>query len=306
MKKIRDLNFDLKQLRSFLEVLNQKSFTRASRRLKVGQATISHHIRELEESFGTELIIRNSKKIALTEQGRMLLAFCEKMFAGVDDLVSYLDRGPQGGIVRIAASTIPSAYILPKMLVAIKNSFPDIVYRMEVADSREAVEMVKEGRADVGIVGKEYKHPALVYAHFYRDEIVLIGPRACPDKLALKDLSGLQFIIREPGSGTRKAYEQALAERGFMPSELTVVMECSTNEAIRESVAAGLGVSFLSRLAVSDDNRKKLLKIIEVAGLDIKRKFHTVIFKKRPLSRPVAILIDSLARYGRKGEMTGG
>lgn len=298
MKKNKELNFDLKQLRSFLEVLNQKSFTRASRRLKLGQATISHHIRELEEALGTKLIHRSSKEISITEQGRMFRSYCEKLFAGIDDLAASLGRGMPGGFARIAASTIPAAYILPKILAAVKKRFPDIVYRIEVTGSREAVEKVKEGRADIAVVGEAYKHPSLTYMPFYSDRIVLIGSRSYPDRISIADLSRMPFIIREPGSGTKKAYERALSKMKIRASSLSAVMECTGSESIQQSVAAGIGVSFISQLAMSNENRKNPIKIIDVDGLEIKRFFYTAHVTRRTLSQPATILLGSLIESG--------
>ena len=177
MKKRAELNFDLKQLRSFMEVLNENSFTRASRKLKVGQATISHHIIQLEKALGVKLVNRTARDVSVTEEGKVFQSFCEKLFKNIESVVSDLDRGVPAGTTRIAASTIPAAYILPKILAAVKREFPGITYRLQVTDSREAVEMVKEGSADVGIVGKEYRHPSLIYTPVCMDEIVLVGPK---------------------------------------------------------------------------------------------------------------------------------
>ena len=300
MGTIKDLNFDLKQLRSFLEVLKQNSFTRASRKLRIGQATISHHIRELEETLGVVLIKRTSKEISITGQGRVFQELCEKLFADIDAFTAGLGPDAPAGITKIAASTIPSTYLLPKMLAVVKKEYPDIRYKIQAADSREAVEIVKEGGADIGIVGEQFRHPALVFTRFFRDEIVLIGPCGYPDRIAVQELSRQPFIIREPGSGTRNAYEQALAARGVLPSSLKVVMECSATEGIKESVAAGIGVSFISSLAAGRGNRDRAFKVIEVGGLAIKRDFYIVHAKKKLLSRTMKLLVDYLIVTGKR------
>jgi DNA-binding transcriptional LysR family regulator len=306
LKKISELNFDLKQLRSFLEVLNENSFTRASRKLKVGQATISHHIGQLEKTLGVKLVNRTARDVSATEEGKIFLAFCEKIFKNIETLTSDFDRGALAGLTRIAASTIPAAYILPKILAAVKQQFPAITYRLEVADSREAVEMVKEGRADVGIVGKEYKHPSLVYKAVCRDDIVLVGPKGFPGRVTVKDLVRLPFIIRESGSGTRKSAEEVLARHGITTSYLQTVLECSSTEGIKESIAAGLGVSFISKMAVSRETKQKKIKIIEVDGLSINRSFYFVYSSTRHLMRPAALLFESLLEFGKtKGSAEG-
>ncbi len=300
MKKRAELNFDLKQLRSFLEVLNENSFTRASRKLKVGQATISHHIIQLEKALGVKLVNRTARDVSVTEEGKIFQAFCEKLFKNIETAMADLDRGIPAGTTRIAASTIPASYILPKILASVKREFPGITYRLQVTDSREAVEMVKEGSADVGIVGKEYRHPSLVYTPVCMDEIMLAGPKGSPARIEPADLVRMPFIIREAGSGTRKNSEEALGRHGITPSALQVVLECSSTECIKEAIAAGLGVSFLSRFAVEQEKRAKSLTLIRVDGLDIRRSFFFVHNVSRQLTRPAQLLLDSLLDYGKK------
>lgn len=299
MKKKADLNFDLKQLRSFMEVLNGNSFTLASRKLRVGQATISHHIMQLEKSLGVKLINRTAREVSATEEGRVFRSFCEKLFKNIESVTAEFDRGVHAGITRIAASSVPAAYILPGILAAVKRKFPGVTYRLQVTDSREAVEMVKEGSADVGIVGKEYRHPSLEYTPVCGDEIVLAGPKGSPSRISPAELTGMPFIIREAGSGTRKNSEEALGRQGITPSALQVVLESSSTECIRESIMAGLGVSFLSRFAVEQGKGAKTLAVIRVEGLDIRRSFYFVRNAGRQLPGAAQLLLDSLLGFGK-------
>jgi len=299
MKKRGELNFDLKQLRSFMEVLNENSFTRASRKLRVGQATISHHIMLLEKALGVKLVNRTARDVSATEEGRVFRTFCEKLFKNIESVRADLDRGARSGTTRIAASSIPAAYILPGILAAVRREFPGVTYRLQVTDSREAVEMVKEGSADVGIVGKEHRHPSLLYTPFCSDEIVLVGPKGSPAAISVAELTGMPLIIREAGSGTRKSSEEALGRQGVTPSALQVVLESSSTESIKESIAAGLGGSFLSRLAVQQEKRAKSLTVIGVKGLAIQRSFYFVHGGSRQLSRAAQLLLDSLIEFGK-------
>lgn len=299
MRNISDMNFDLKQLRSFLEVLNENSFTRASRRLKVGQATISHHISQLEKALGVTLINRTARDVSVTAEGKIFQAFCEKLFKNVEGILSDLDRGVMAGMTRIAASTIPAAYILPPVLAEVKERFPGITCRLMVADSREAVEMVKDGSADLGIVGNEYRHPSLRFVPFFTDTIVLVGPKGYPARVDMEDLVRFPFIVREPGSGTRRSSEEVLGEHGITPSLLTAVLECSSTECIKESVIAGLGVSFVSALAIAKEKKAKTLTVIAVKGLEIGRSLYFVHTLSKQLQRPAQLLLDSLLDFGK-------
>ncbi len=301
MKKIKEFDYDLKQLRSFLEVLNENSFTRASRKLRVGQATVSHHIGQLEKILGVTLINRTAHEIAVTEEGKIFRVYCEKVFKDIEALQAEMAAGEPAGVTTIAASTIPSAYLLPGVLAAAKKKFPGITYRLSVADSREAVEMVKDGGADAGIVGTEYRHPSLVFTSVCNDEIVLIAPRGFPARAKVRDLASMPFIIREQGSGTRRACEEALAGHGIQPSALQAVMECSTTEAIKESVAAGLGVSFVSRLAIAREIKARAFHVIDIDGLTVKRSFFFVHSGVRRIQRPSTLLLELLVEWYSAG-----
>lgn len=294
---MRDLfNFDMKQLQSFIEVLNQGSFTRASRRLKVGQATISHHISQLEKTLGVRLINRTARGISVTDQGKAFRSFCDALFRNMENLAVEIAGEAAMGPAVIAASTIPAAYILPPRLAEMARSHPEAFFKIEVTDSREAVEMVKEGRADIGFVGKEYRHRSLVFTPVCDDEIVLVAPPRFPDRITPAGITKLPLIVREPGSGTRKTAEEALGRRGIVPSSLKVVLECSSTECIRESIAAGIGASFISRRAVESAVKQKRVKIIEVKALEIRRSFFSVHSTGRTLPRSARALLDSLGK----------
>ncbi len=289
-------NFDMKQIQSYLEVLKQGSFTGASRRLKVGQATISHHVGQLEKTLGVRLINRTARGINVTEHGRAFRSFCEALLRNVEVLAAELAGDAAMGPVVIAASTIPAAYILPPRLTGIAERHPGLFFKIEVTDSREAVEMVKEGRADIGIVGKEYRNRSLVFTPLCDDEIVLAAPPGFPDRITIADVAGLPLIVREPGSGTRKTTEEALGRHGIVPSSLRVVMECSSTEGIRESIASGIGASFLSRRAVELAVKQKRMKIVDVKKLEIRRSFFSVHSTGRALTRSARALLDALGK----------
>ena len=144
MTGIRDLNFDCKQLRSYLTVVEEQSFTRASRKLGVGQATISHHVILLEKSLGVQLIKRSSKDFVVTKEGMHFKAFCEKLFKELDVMLEKLESTEEDDITRVASSTIPSTYILPDVLTGIREKVPGTFFSIQVSDSREVVEKIKD------------------------------------------------------------------------------------------------------------------------------------------------------------------
>lgn len=293
---LKDFNFDLKQIRSFLEVVEEKSFTNASRNLKISQASISHQIGQIEKMLGVKLIHRNSQDFSLTGEGRIFVKFCNKVMKDIDGLKSDIQAGTFGGVINIISSSIPGGYILPEILSQFRKDGNDGVYfKLEIGNSREAIEKIKQGEADIAIVGREIRHPSLTYKKIFEDRIVLVAGKSSPDSVKSDDLKTVPLILRESGSGTKNAAETFLHALDIIPSELNVVMECSSPEGIKESVINGLGMAFLSKLAIEDDVKSGKLKIIDIKGLDIKRDFFLVTSNVKTLNEPANKLVAFIA-----------
>jgi len=284
----KNFNFDLKQLRGFIEVVNEKSFTNASRNLKVSQASISHQINQLEKMLGLKLIHRTSQDFSLTPEGKVFVRFCEKIMKDVDILKSDMQSGTFGGIVNIVSSSIPGTYIVPQIIASIQEEKTDNFFKVEILNSREAIERIKQGEADLAIVGKELKHPSLTFTRFVKDEIVFIGHPDFTDISEVRKIRDVPLVTRESGSGTKTITENYLQELGLIPSELNVVMECSSSEGVREAVINKIGYAFISKIAIERDLRLGRVKIIKLKDCNIERYFYLVTSKVKVLTEPAA------------------
>jgi len=299
---LKDFNLDLKQIRSFLEVVNEKSFTNASRNLKISQASISHQMGQIEKMLGVKLINRNSQDFSLTGEGRIFVKFCNKIMKDIDGLKSDIQSGTFGGVINIISSSIPGAYILPEILSSFKKKEKDELYfKLEIGNSREAIEKIKLGEADLAIVGREIRHPALTYTKIFEDQVVLVAGKDYTGSVNAADLKNIPLILRESGSGTKNAAETYLHALDIIPSELNVVMECSSPEGIKEAVIMGLGLAFVSRLAIKDDVKSGKLKIIDIKELNIKRDFFLVTSNVKNLHEPAGRLVSYILDNYKKG-----
>lgn len=299
---LKDFNFDIKQIRSFLEVVNEKSFTNASRNLKISQASISHQIGQIEKMLGVKLIYRNSQDFALTTEGKTFVKFCLKLMKDIDGLKSDLRTGTFGGVVNIISSSIPGAYILPGILAEFKSTGnQDVYFKLEIGNSREAIEKIKQGEADIAVTGREIKHPALSYTRIFEDKVHLVASRDLSPSTKKIDLRTIPLVVRESGSGTKNAMETSLNELNIIPSELNVVMECSSPEGIKEAVINGIGYAFISSLAIEDEIKAGKLKIVPIPGSDIKRDFFLVTSNVKTLHEPAAKLVTYILKKYKKG-----
>lgn len=296
----KDFNFDLKQLKSFIEVVNEKSFTNASRNLKVSQASISHQIGQLEKMLGVKLIHRTSQDFSLTPEGKVFGRFCDKIMKDLNSLKSDIQVGTFGGVVNIVSSSIPGTYIVPRLISSINEAKNDIFFRVEITNSRETIERIKQGEADLGITGKELKHPALNFKKIVKDEIVFIGHPDFKEIHDVNELRNIPLITRESGSGTRTITENHLQELGIIPSELSVVMECTSSEAVREAVINKIGYGFISKIAIERDLKLGKVKIIKLKDFSIERYFYLVTSKAKMITEPAARFVELIEKTGIK------
>jgi len=293
------MEFD--QLRTFLAVLEHKSFVRAGQALHVGQSTVSFHIKSLEQRVGTTLLERGRGSVAPTAAGRTLQPLAERIMALCDEATMRLKAGESGeaGRLVLAASTVPGEYLLPPVLAQLHTRHPRVQVELGVTDSEKATSAVLAKEADVALVGRKPRDRRLTSAHFASDEIVLVGvapSRFAPDgKLALKDLREIPLILREAGSGTRDAISRILPHIG----ERKAVLRVGSTEAAKRCVLHGLGLAFLSRLAVAPELAAGRLVVIDLPGTPVKRTFYVVRHKNVTPSASARALLELLHRHDR-------
>lgn len=293
---------ELKQLESYVAVVVYKSFTEAAKQLYISQPTISTHIQALEKELESKLIIRTTKSIELTPRGMELYECAVKML-DLRDTLLYKWKSSDEKIVRLGVSTIPSAYILPEFLPEFCRQYPEIFFHSIQSDSKEIIEGVQEDRMDVGLVGMESEDERLECIPFYEDELVVITP-VTEHFLALRkkespmsELLKEPIILREKGSGTKKAADVFLEKEGISKDSLNVVAYMNDPEAIKNSVAAGLGISIVSKKAAENMILEKRLLSFEFSQYTNGRKFY-IIYKKDYVLKPfISTFINYILNY---------
>ena len=293
---------ELKQLESFVAVVEHKSFTEAARQLYISQPTISTHIQALEKELQSKLILRTTKSIELTPRGVETYECAVKMLELRDNLLQKW-RGEEEKIIRIGVSTIPSAYILPEILPDFCEDHPGIFFHSTQSDSQGILEGVLEDKMDVGLVGMKCEDERLSCIPFYQDELVVITPvnehyfELKKRNASMGELLKEPVILREKGSGTKKAADLFLEKEGISEKELKVVAYMNDPEAIKNSVAAGLGISIVSKKAAQNLVMEKRLLSFEFSGCTSGREFY-IIFKKDYVLPPfISTFINYIQNY---------
>jgi DNA-binding transcriptional LysR family regulator len=281
---------DLRLLEVFCLVYKTRSFSRAAAELGLTQPTVSVHIKELETTLGTPLFNRlghiepTAAGTYLYEQARPLFAL-KRNIAG--KMAAFLDRVE--GQLTVGASSLPGEHLLPSLMIAFHTEHPSVRVRLRITDSASTLDSLRQGDIELGVIGAVADYDDVVTEPFATDELVLITPAGGAwgrrDEIPLHELRKLPLIIREAGSGTRGSLGRALAAHRAQISELNVVAELGTTGAIKDAVKKGCGVSFVSRLAFSDEIDEGTLRIARVPELGtIQRRYDMVYSARRTLS----------------------
>ena len=281
---------DFRRLEVFQKVFELSSFSRAGQALLLAQPTISEHIRLLEEDLKLTLFDRQGREVIPTKAGALLYGYSRQLTAlrqeALQAMQQFLDKG-QGELL-IGGSNIPGQYLLPGILGKFKQKYPQVRVQVLIDDTRNIVEKVLTGAIEIGVVGARVEHRLISCQFLTKDELVCIQPADFPSvgkkTLDPRELLKLPFILREPGSGTRRSIEKALTKINLNPDELSAVAELGSSEAVRQAVKAGLGVSILSRRSVAEDLAAGLVKEIKIKKFPLLRNFFLIHQKQRTLS----------------------
>jgi len=286
------------QLATFLSVIEHRSFSRAAKALGISQSTVSFHIKALEASVGSRLLDRDSGTATPTPAGKVLRRNAERMLALREESLARLreEPNPARGTVRIAASTIPGDYLLPRYLGEFRRDFPEVRIHLEISDSAAALEHLLAHECDIAISGARSTDKRIVQTLFASDEIHLVAPVRSTfltgDRLTPKQLARLPIVARESGSGTRRAVERLIP--GSAGDEASCVLEVSSSEAVRRCLLAGAGVGFLSTLAIREDLKAKRLKRIHFPGTPVKRDFYVQRLRSVTISAAAGEFLERL------------
>jgi DNA-binding transcriptional LysR family regulator len=281
---------DTRQLAAFCTVVERKSFSRAAEQLGLTQPAVSQQIRSLEQRFGRQLLDRSGRRVEPTEAGRRLYRRAQRLLALeqqlVDEVVAETD-GELAGTVEIGASTGPGGGVVPLLLCEFQLRNPRVEVALSVFDTQRVVELVAERELELGVVGAARPHRSVVFEPLFRDEVVLVcapGHRFAGKRLSLEQLRDEPLVVMQEGAGVRQVIEDELRHAGARLRDFDVRLELGLQESVKSAVAAGYGVSFISRSAVEAELAAGTLTAAQVDGLEPSREISLVRSSGRPLT----------------------
>lgn len=283
----------LRQLQIFDVVARQGGFTRAAESLFLTQPTVSMQIHKLEESVGTPLFEQIGRQIHLTEAGRILHDYVGEVISALNRAEMSLAelQGMEMGMLRIAAVST-SEYFVPRLLGAFCAAHPNIDVALEVTNRERLFARMKQNQDDLYVIGRPPEGFAAEFRPFMPNPLVVIArddhPLCSARSIKLERVAQEPFLMREPGSGTRSAIEKLFRSHGLEPK---VRMELGSNEAIKQAVIGGFGLSALSRNTLETGHDR--LEILDVEGFPIMSSWHI----GHPVGKQLSVVADGFLRF---------
>jgi DNA-binding transcriptional LysR family regulator len=289
---------ELHELNVFVQAVEAESFTAAAERLHISQPAVSMQINNLEKRLNTNLFDRSGRSIEPTEAAEALLPMAREILnyaTHIEESMASL-KGTLSGHLQVGCSTTAGKYTLPHLIARFRELHPGVRVTVGICTPDGAVDQVCDGRAQLGILSSEAACRDVEYRPFFRDRVVLIAPSNHPwakrEYINPEELVGQPFILREETAGTRRVMQAGLLEHNIRVSDLDIVMELGSAEAIATGVEAGIGLAFISRIVARRSMQSGDLVQIPVKGLDLQRQLHMIRHSRRAQTRVQAAFWD--------------
>jgi LysR family transcriptional regulator, low CO2-responsive transcriptional regulator len=286
----------LRQLEVFEAIVRFGSFTRAAEELFLTQPTVSLQIKKLTDAVGLPLFEQIGKKIYLTDAGRELHQMNLDIFERFDrfEMVTSNMKGMKAGKLRLAVVTT-AKYFAPRLLGMFCSEYPGVEVSLKVTNREQTLERLISNRDDLYILGQPPKQIDVIAETFLKNPLVVLAsvnhPLANEKKITLQRIAKESFLSRESGSGTRIATERFFAKQGLKPN---IRMELGSNEAIKQAVIGGLGISILSRHTLALDIPNGQLVVLDVQGFPINRHWYYAYPAGKQLSIVAQVFLEYL------------
>jgi len=296
------LNISSRQLRIFVSAAKHLNFTRAAEEVHISPPAVSMQIKEIELQVDAPLFIKEGRKLKLSSAGEYFLNHARHILQTLNESEKVIKQLKGNHIEIIRVGIISTAqYFLPQVLKQFREEHSKYKIILEIRNREQLVELLRDGGIDIAIMGlvpkeidtKVYtitKHPHVFIAN-------LDHPLTKLNKIRPDALNDFDFISREKGSGTRAHMESFIQDHDIQPN---IIMEMSSNESIKQSVIAGLGISFVSQHTIASELKNSQLKVLDIVETPINRKWHVVTLNPMSINRSVELLKDFILNQSEK------
>jgi DNA-binding transcriptional LysR family regulator len=294
-------NVTFRQLQIFVAVAERLSLARVAEQMHLTPSAVSFQIKQVEEQTGFALFERIGRSVALTDAGVVLLGYARVVLRSLRDadLAMLALKGLTGGRIKVGVVST-AKYIAPHMIARFRAHFPDVAVLLRDANRRDILDMLTKGEIDLAIMGQPPEGAEVIAERFAAHPSVIVAPPTHPWRDEPRIPAGLLapewFVIREEGSGTRALANQFFRSAGFSPR---IALESSSNETIKQSVIAGMGLALISQHTISLELALGLLATLAVEDFPLMRSWFVAHRKSLPLLPIQARLRDFLVEQGQ-------
>lgn len=292
----------LHQLKVFEATARHNSFTRAAEELFITQPTVSSQIKQLSKAVGLPLFEQIGKRLFLTNAGQELLATCQDIFNRLDHFeMKVADfKGTKQGRLKLAVITT-AKYFIPRILGSFCQEYPGIDVSLKVTNHEQIQHRMQDNKDDIYVISQPPEEIDLTFQPFLDNPLVVIArrdhPLAAIKQIPLEKLNNQAFIVREKGSGTRQAVQALLNQQNI---QVHVRLELGSNEAIKQAIAGGMGISVLSEHTLIPEGNNSELVILNVEHFPIKRRWYVAHLAGKQLSVIAQTFLEYLLAESQK------
>lgn len=292
------MRYSLRQLEVFLAAAHFENITRAADSLAMSQSAASSSLRDLEQQFDIQLFDRVGKRLQLNELGRSLRPRAEALLAQAREFEKDLNQRNELGHLNIGATLTIGNYLAVEMMARYMENHLGSEVQLKVANTSEIAAMVENYELDVGLIEGELQHPDLDVMPWREDDLVIFcapdHPLAAVGELSDEHLKNADWVVREPGSGTRQAFDRAM--HGLM-GELNLKHELQHSEGIKRAVEAKMGIGCLSEITLRDAIKRGALVPLRAPQRDWHRRFYIILHKQKYRSAGVESWLSLCRSY---------
>ncbi len=299
---------DFKQLEVYKNVVDCGSFSEAAKKLYITQPTVSAHLRQLEEELNTPLIERTTKSVRITDEGRRFYEYaCRLIDMRNETLLAF--RQQNKNHIRLGASTIPTSYMLPDVLSAYKDRYPESSFEIWEGNSHKIIDRLLNGSLDLGIASTPLKKEFCACEAFYKDELIIAAPaNAHFEALKEKGVSPVRLlstepvIMRESSPSSMKEADKIIHKMGLSSLDIKIAAKMNDLEAVKHSISAGMGISILPEIAVADMIQAGKVIPFSLGEFQTFRTFYLLYPKNQVQSSELKSFLRFLRKYGTNKE----
>lgn len=286
----------------FKEVAETKNITLSAKKLHMSQPSITLQIQSIENEYGARFFDRTNKGVTLTKEGEIFYAHVLRVLdilRSAREQIKALSKN-QRKLIYLGATLTIGEYILPYILAFLFRTHPDVEFKVKIANTESISQDILARKLHIGLIEGPVNHQNkdLKVESFWEDELVVVlpffHPWASRKSITLAELTQERLVTREEGSGARRVMDMALKERGIDSDQMNITMELGSTHAIKQVVAAGLGITIISSLTVSKESERSIFRTLKIQDTPLYQTLNVLTNAHIPSTKEEQVLINLL------------